>query len=105
MNDINTFEQFNELVTNKSYFILYTTAPGCSVCHADYPRVESLAVEYQFPAYHVDISQVPLLTGQLNLFSSPTVMIFLESKEYHRQVRIINFVELARRMAEVKEYY
>ena len=46
-----------------------------------------------------------MLTGQLNLFSSPTVLIYLKGKEYHRQVRIIDFEELAYRLAEIKEHY
>ena len=105
MIDIQSYDQYDELLNNQEYFILYTTAPGCSVCHADYPRVNQLAKEHQFPVYHVDISRIPMLTGQLNLFSSPTVLIYLKGKEYHRQVRIIDFEELAYRLAEIKEHY
>lgn len=105
MIDIQSFNDFEEILNKETYFILYTTSPGCSVCHADYPRVHQLAKEYQFPAYHVDISQIPMLTGQLNLFSSPTVLIFLEGKEHHRQVRIIDFEELTYRLSEIKEHY
>ena len=73
MIDIQSYNQYDELLNNEDYFIVYTTVPGCTVCHADYPRVNLLAKEHQFPVYHVDISRIPMLTGQLNLFSSPTV--------------------------------
>lgn len=105
MIDIKSFGYFEEILNKEPYFILYTTSPGCSVCHADYPRVNQLANEHQFPASHVDISEIPILTGQLNLFSSPTVMVFLEGKERHRQVRIIDFEELEYRLTEIKEHY
>lgn len=98
-----SYDELMDTINTQTFFLLYTTSPNCSVCHADYPRVKAIADAAGVMSYTVDVSQVPLITGQLNLFSSPTVMLYYEGKEIHRQARIIDFEELAYRIAQVND--
>lgn len=102
MKEIKDYDKFTQLLNETEFGLLFTTSPNCSVCHADLPKVEQLIEANEFPGFHLDVSEVPLATGQLNLFSSPTVILFYKGKEYHRQVRIIDFNELLYRMQEIK---
>lgn len=99
---ISDYDTFTQLINETDFGLLFTSSPNCSVCHADLPRIEQLIELNEFPGFHIDISEVPMAMGQLNLFSSPTVILFYQGKEYHRQVRIIDFNELLYRMQEIK---
>lgn len=105
MERISNFEEFENILATNQLFVLYTTTPNCGVCHADLPKVEALLENFDRMGFQVDVSEIPMLTGQLNLFSSPTVIIFLEGREYHRQVRIIDFDELSHRLEQINEHY
>lgn len=45
---------------------------------------------------------MPEAVGKLNLYSSPVVILFYQGKEFHRQARIIDFVELDYRIKQTK---
>lgn len=102
MEDVHSYERLLECIKNSNEVMLYTTNPDCSVCHADFPKVEQLAEEYHIRALHIDITEMPEAAGQMNLFSSPTVILFYEGKEFHRQARIIDFEALSYRLKQLK---
>lgn len=102
MKDIHNYDDLLHTIKHLNEAILYTTSPNCSVCHADYPKVEQLAQEYNISALHIDITEVPEASGQMNLFSSPTVILFYEGKEFHSQARIIDFEALSYRLKQLK---
>ena len=54
--------------------------------------------QYDFPAYFVDLEKVPMLKGQLSLFTAPVVILFHSGKEFHRQARIIDFKQLTQQL-------
>lgn len=103
MISITSYEQLLREIEGHELLLVFSKTPQCSVCHADLPRVEALANEYKLPAYVVDVSQVPMALGQLNLFSSPTVILFYSGKESHRQARFIDFLELRYRIEQLVE--
>ena len=45
----------------------------------------------------------PEIIGQLNAFSAPTIILYYEGKEIHRQAKIINFQEIEKRVRQVQE--
>lgn len=103
MKQIHDFQSLRQVIASEPYMLLYVTTPDCSVCHADLPRVKKTADDFQAPAYQIDASEMPEAVGQLTLFSSPTVVLFYQGKEFHRQARIIDFEELAYRIGQIQE--
>jgi thioredoxin-like negative regulator of GroEL len=102
MKELNTFEQLKEKVDIEEKVLIFITNDFCSVCHADLPRIDKLCEKHNFPAYHVNITNKPMVAGQFTLFSVPAVILFFKGKEYHRQVHIIDFKELEYRIEELK---
>lgn len=103
MKSLNSYEELLVQITQNPFFLLYTMSPNCSVCHADFPKIKKIATTNKLVSYKVDVSQIPLVMGQFNLFSSPTVILFFKGKEVHRQARIIDFEELTYRIEQIKE--
>lgn len=101
MENITSYTELLDIINKLEHVMVYTTTPNCSVCHMDYPKIAQIADEYGITVLHVDIAEVPEAAGQMNLFSSPTVILFSEGKEFHRQARIIDFKELVYRIEQL----
>ena len=98
MFEIQDFESYQKLLDEKQTFLLYGKQFNCSVCMADFPKVERLVQQYDFPAYFVDLEKVPMLKGQLSLFTAPVVILIHSGKEFHRQARMIDFKQLTQQL-------
>ena len=90
-------------IMKDDFFIVFSMTDGCSVCHADLPRVEKLAEKYNVNLYIVNASRFTLARGKFSLFASPVVMVYLKGKEVHRQASIIDFEELEYRISMIKD--
>ncbi|MBB6680496.1 thioredoxin family protein [Aequorivita sp. 609] len=89
-------ETLNNLVETEAAVAVYFSAPNCGVCHALRPKVEELFSE-DFPAVkfiHVEIDKSPGISGELGVFSAPTLLVFFEGKEFLRKVRLMSIQEL-----------
>ena len=65
------------------------------------PTVISMLITTIYNAadtYFVDLENVPMLKGQLSLFTAPVVILFHSGKEFHRQARIIDFKQLTQQL-------
>ncbi|MDO5375296.1 MAG: thioredoxin family protein [Staphylococcus rostri] len=83
-------------------FVLYVMSKGCSVCHADLPRVSALLEDEAIPSAKIYANEIPEAAGQLSLFTAPVVILFDHGREFHRQARIIDFETLSYRLDQLK---
>lgn len=98
---------YNDLmnkIDKKDKLLLYVMSEGCSVCHADFPRVDALAKKHEMESVQIMVNEIPEAAGQLSLFTAPVVILFHKNKEMHRQARIINFEALEQRIVELKAF-
>lgn len=84
--------------------MLYFSAPTCNVCHALKPKlVDALDKNFkEFKVVSVDISVEEDIAPHFGVFTAPTVLIFLEGKEFVRKSRNMSVNELIR---EIKRPY
>lgn len=45
MRSIKSYSELQRIISENESLLVYLTAPDCSVCHADMPRVERLREE------------------------------------------------------------
>ncbi|AMD95179.1 thioredoxin family protein [Leptotrichia sp. oral taxon 847] len=102
MKEILNYEKLIEVINNEKLFLLYISSPTCGVCKADFPKIKKIAEKENIKSYKIDITKVKKAAGQLLLFSVPAVLLFYETKEIHRQSRIIDFEELKFRIKQSK---
>ncbi|MGV2875610.1 thioredoxin family protein [Macrococcus capreoli] len=102
MNQIKDYESLTKAM-QQDKFVLYVMSEGCSVCHADLPKVESILENYDIPSAKILVNEIPEAAGQLSLFTAPVIILNAQGREFHRQARIIDFEALDYRMGQLNE--
>ena len=99
--NIDTLE--NDIKTELA-IALYFSAPTCNVCHALKPKLLT-AFEANFSQLQVksiDISETPEVASHFGVFSIPTLLIFLDGKEFLRKSRHMSVDQV---VEEIKRPY
>jgi len=82
-------EEIETLITTKPAVMIYFSAPTCNVCHALKPKLLE-AIDENFPAVEIvsiDTSVEQKLAAYFNVFAIPTVLVYLDGKEFLRKSR------------------
>lgn len=103
MKQIHQYEEVLSFLNKSDKALVYVMTTNCSVCHADYPKVELIVNETNVPAIYFLADKIPEASGQLSLFTSPVVILYKSEREYHRQARIINFDTLRLRIDQLMQ--
>lgn len=101
LNDLN---ELNSKLKEEPAIVLYFSSPSCSVCHVLRPKLMQ-ALQEKYPVigrYHADISLTPEIAAQFQIFSAPTIIVFLEGKEFIRKGRAMSVEGL---LQEIKRPY
>lgn len=83
---------------------LYFSAPTCNVCHALKPKLLD-AFNENFPQLQVisiDISETPEIASHFSVFAIPTLLVYLDGKEFLRKSRHMSVGEVVQ---EIKRPY
>jgi thioredoxin-like negative regulator of GroEL len=99
-----TLESINETISHNLAVMLYFSAPTCNVCHALKPKLVD-AIEKNFSTFEIvsiDISQTPEIASHFSVFAIPTLLIFLDGKEFLRKSRHMSVDEV---IAAIKRPY
>lgn len=99
-----TIKNINNTIKDNIAVMVYFSAPTCNVCHALKPKLlESLQENFEyFKVESVDISVEEDIAPHFGVFSIPTVLIFLDGKEFLRKSRNMSVYELVK---EIKRPY
>jgi thioredoxin-like negative regulator of GroEL len=99
-----TIEKIQNTIKNNMAVMVYFSAPTCNVCHALKPKLlEALEDNFSdFKVESVDISTQEDIAPHFGVFSIPTVLIFLDSKEFLRKSRHMSVGEV---INEIKRPY
>lgn len=101
MEQVHTYKQLRAALNARPAALVYVMSPDCAVCHADAPRIQQIAQTCGIPALLVDSAEAPEAAGQLNVFTTPAVLLFRNGREFHRQARFIDFLELEKRVDQL----
>jgi thioredoxin-like negative regulator of GroEL len=99
-----TVENTNNIINDNLAVMLYFSAPTCNVCHALKPKLLD-AIETNFDKFEIvsiDTSVEQEVSAHFGVFAIPTVLIFLDGKEFLRKSRHMSVDEVVR---EVKRPY
>ncbi|MBA1432737.1 MAG: thioredoxin family protein [Epsilonproteobacteria bacterium] len=101
---MHTIENIEKTIKENMAVMLYFSAPTCNVCHALKPKLLE-AIEANFQAFEIisiDVSSEQETAAHFNVFAIPTVLIFLDGREFVRKSRHMSVDELVR---EIKRPY
>ena len=99
-----TIQNIQKTIDENLAVMVYFSAPTCNVCHALKPKLlEALDTNFkEFAVESVDISKTEDIAPHFGVFAIPTVLIFLDGKEFLRKSRHMSVDEVIR---EIKRPY
>ncbi|MCX6075736.1 MAG: thioredoxin family protein [Campylobacterales bacterium] len=97
-------EEIQLIVKENPAVMLYFSAPTCNVCHALKPKLlEAIGKNFEkFKIISIDISTSQEIAAYFSVFAIPTVLIFLDGREFLRKSRYMSVDEVIR---EIKRPY
>ncbi|MGB0836847.1 MAG: thioredoxin family protein [Flavobacteriaceae bacterium] len=104
---LTTLEDLENLKSSENAFVIYFTTDNCSVGEQVGPKVLKL-IENDFPKIKIAFisnSANQELLDLLQLHIPPTLILFLESKEYLRKTRAFGLEELKKDLTRLYEIY
>ena len=99
-----TIENINNIINENMAVMLYFSAPTCNVCHALKPKLLE-AIEDNFDKFEVvsvDTSVEQEIAAHFSVFAIPTVLVFLDGREFLRKSRHMSIGEV---ISEIKRPY
>jgi len=94
---LTNLEDFHEIIRVQDAVLIYFSHEACNVCKVLKPKIGEL-IKNDFPKiklYDVDTKQVPDISGQLRIFTVPTLIVYFGGQEYIRKSRNIGIKELS----------
>jgi len=96
-----TLEELTPLIQKELGLLLYFSTPTCNVCHALKPKITE-AFDEHFPLIKkifIDASLSPEIPASLGIFSVPTILIYLDGKEFARESRNVSVGALVEKIS------
>ncbi len=95
-----TLKTIEKSVKESTGVMLYFEGEHCNVCHALKPKLFE-AFEKNFPEIErvaIDVASHPDIAAHFGVFSIPTAIIFLDSKEFARVSRNVSIASLIKQI-------
>ena len=99
-----TIQNIEKTIKENVAVLVYFSAPTCNVCHALKPKLfEAIQKNFnKFKIEEIDISQTENIAPHFNVYAIPTLLIYLDSKEFIRKSRHMSVSEVIK---EIKRPY
>ena len=93
--EYNNLEKILETIKNNKLVVLTGSTKACGVCTAIKPRLKALLGNYNsIEEIYIYVDDLEKAAGEFMIFTVPTIILFVEGKEVHRESRIIDFRKL-----------
>ena len=94
-------EEIEKIISEKPAVALYFSAPTCNVCKALRPKLFA-ALEENFEEMEivsVDVSREQSVAARYSVFAIPTLVVFLDGREFLRKSRHMSVDEVVGEIA------
>ena len=98
-------ETIENIIKEKPAVALYFSAPTCNVCHALKPKLFA-ALEENFKELEIisiDVSEDQAIAAHYSVFAIPTLLVFLDGREFLRKSRHMSVDEVVAEIARPYE--
>jgi thioredoxin-like negative regulator of GroEL len=91
-----TLEELHDSIRREVGVLLYFSGENCNVCHALRPKFKE-AFESHFPEVkqiYLDAHKNPEISAHYQVFSVPTMIVFLDGREFAREGRNVSLHQM-----------
>ena len=95
-----TLEELQNTIRTEVGVLLYFSGENCNVCHALRPKFKELFDE-SFPEVkqlYLDAHENAQIAAHFQLFSVPTMLVFLDGREFVREGRTVSMHQLRQQL-------
>jgi thioredoxin-like negative regulator of GroEL len=95
MINIESQSDFENFLNENEGALIYFSTPQCNVCKVLKPKLIDF-INDEFPEIkmaYVNTESLPEISAQNSIFTVPTILVFLDKKEFIRKSRNINLTE------------
>jgi thioredoxin-like negative regulator of GroEL len=106
MIELKSLQEVEDLIRDELGVLLYFSTPTCNVCQALKPKIIE-EFKKNFPLIKlafIDSTILPEVSANYQVFSVPTMILFLDRKEFAREGRNVSvsvFVQKVKRVYEI----
>ncbi len=89
-------DRVKEMIDTEDGVLLYFSGEKCNVCHALRPKFQE-AFDSHFPLIkqlYLDAQEHPEISARFQVFSVPTMIVFLAGREFAREGRSVSIHQL-----------
>lgn len=103
--DYNNLDEVLNIIKSHELTVLIGSTKACGVCLAIKPKMKELLEQYpDTKGIYVYIDSLKEISGEFMIFTVPTIIIFAQGKEVHRESRIIDFKRLEFELSRWNEH-
>ncbi|KRQ86198.1 Thioredoxin [Caloramator mitchellensis] len=100
---LRTNDEISQFIQSNQMAVVYFTTEGCNVCKVLLPKIEEMLREYpEVSLAKVDISKTLEAAGAYSVFAYPTILLYIDGKEFSRESR---YISLETFEETIKKYY
>ncbi len=95
-----TLDEVQKSIREKPGVLLYFSGENCNVCHALRPKFRE-AFSTHFPLIeqiYLDANEHPEISAHFQVFSVPTMIVFLDGREFAREGRAVSLHALVEKL-------
>lgn len=105
MNKLQTIQEVIAFVNEHQLAFIYVSQEDCSVCHALRPKLIELLKSYpKIELREVEADKVKAISAEYLIFSAPTLLFFVDGKEYIREGKFVQFKKLANAIEQIYSF-
>jgi len=96
-----TLEELQHTIRSEVGVLLYFSGENCNVCHALRPKFKDL-FDKEFPQIkqiYLDAHDNPEISAHYQVFSVPTMIVFLDGREFVREGRAVSMHKLTEQLS------
>lgn len=96
-----TLEELQTTIKTEVGVLLYFSGENCNVCHALRPKFKELfdAEFSQIKQIYLDAEEHAEIAAQYQVLSVPTMLVFLDGREFVREGRAVSMFKLQEQLA------
>ncbi len=99
--EILTLDHLKTIIAEETGVLLYFSGENCNVCHALRPKFTEI-FDQHFPLVKqifLDAHENPEISAHFQVFSVPTMIVYLQGQEFAREGRAVSLHQLTQKLS------
>ncbi|EJP6471508.1 thioredoxin family protein [Clostridium botulinum] len=94
MEEINNIDYIENIIKDNSMVLIYFSSnEKCNVCTVLKDKINVIGEKYNIKAFNINIDKFQELSGRYNVFTVPTILLYIYRKEVLREGRYTSLIE------------